>query len=269
MIPLPGIFLVTTTLIILCYHKFTKTLLKIPKIQIAALLSLIFLSALLKNLNFQNILVLLLALSSTLISDFIFTKIRHTPHFLLSAALVSGLIIALLTDPNLPVYIPIVAGILAMFSKNFLRFQGKHIFNPAGFGLLATAFIFQTEVSWWGATLAYFLILLLPGYVSIKRMRRYFTIFSFMATYGVISLLLKQDFSYQAIVNAFFDPTPLFFALVMLPEPITTPYIPKYQIMFGVFIAAIALLISTTAVPDPLIAALLLGNLLFFKTNSL
>lgn len=256
-----------------------SSFLKIPKIQMAVFLFLIFLSSLWNSPSLSNLLVLLVALSSTLFFDFIFTRIRHTPPFLLSAALVSGIIIALLTDPNLPIYIPIVAGALAMFSKNYLRLSKRHIFNPAGFGLLTAAFIFQTGVSWWAvsfqtfpqnfSSLIYFLILLSPAYVSIRRMRRHLTIFSFLITYGLIFLLFKQDFSYQSIVNSFFDPTLLFFALVMLPEPMTTPDIPRYQIIFGVFVAVVALLISNPAIPDPLIAALLLGNLLFFRTNSL
>ncbi len=233
---------------------------KIPKMQIAGFLLLIYLTALWHDFSLSKVSILFLALSSTLISDFIFTKLRHQPSFLLSAALVSGLIIALLTDPNLPLYIPILAGILAMFSKNFLRFSGRHIFNPAGFGLILTSFIFQTGVSWWAVSfqtfpqnLIFFLVLLTPAFVSIKKMRRHLTIFSFLLTYGII------------FKNSFFDPTILFFALVMLPEPMTTPYIKKYQIMFGGVVAIAAFLISSVSFADPLITALLLGNLIFLK----
>ena len=225
----------------------------------AGFLLLIYLSALWHDFSLSKVSILFLALSSTYASDFIFTKIRHQPSFLLSGAFVSGLIIALLTDPDLPVYIPILAGILAMFSKNFLRFSGRHIFNPAAFGLLTSALIFQTDISWWAVSfqafpqdLIFFLILLTPAFVSIKKMRRHLTIFSFLTTYGII------------FKNSFFDPTILFFALVMLPEPMTTPYIKKYQIMFGVLVALTSFLISNTHI-DPLITALLLGNLVFFK----
>lgn len=227
-------------------------LLKLPKIQMAFFLLFIYLSAFIYNPSPAKIWLLILALSSTLISDWIFTKLRHNPPFLLSAAFVSGLIIALLTAPNLPWYIPITAGMLAMFSKNFLKFQGKHIFNPAAFGLLASTLIFQTGVSWWGVSSQTFLLLLLPGYVSLIRMRRYFTVGSFLAIYGIIFSL-------------FFDPTVLFFALVMLPEPMTTPYVKKYQLTFGVFVAVAAFLLSSVSFVDPLITALLLGNLVFFK----
>lgn len=239
-----------------------SSLWKLPKIQMAFFLLLIYISAFSFNPSLAKIWLLILSLSSTLISDWIFTKLRHTPPFLLSAAIVSGLIIALLTDPNLPWYIPVLAGILAMFSKNFLKFQGKHIFNPAAFGLLASALIFQTEVSWWAVSFqtlrqnflsfAYFLILLSPAYVSLIRLRRYFTVGFFILSYGII-------------FSSFFDPTALFFALVMLPEPMTTPHNPKYQIVFGIFVAVAAFLISSITTLDPLIAALLLGNLIFFK----
>ncbi len=237
-----------------------KSLFKLPKIQMAGFLLLIFLSALWHDFSLSKISILFLALSSTLISDFIFINLRHQSPFLLSSALVSGLIIALLFDPSAVWYIPIAAGILAMFSKNFLKISGKHIFNPAGFGLLTSALIFQTDISWWAVSfqtfpqnLIFFLILLTPAFVSIKKMRRYLTIFSFLLAYGII------------FKNSFLDPTVLFFALVMLPEPMTTPHIKKYQVIFGVFVAVAAFLISSVSLVDPLIAALLLGNLLFFK----
>lgn len=235
-------------------------LLKLPKIQMAFFLLIIYLSAYFFSPSPAKIWLLILALSSTLISDWIFTRLRHSPPFLLSAAMVSGLIIALLTDPNLLWYIPVTTGALAMFSKNFLRFSGRHIFNPAAFGLFISALIFQTGVSWWAVSfqafpqnLIFFLVLLSPAYVSIKRIRKSFAIFSFLATYALIFLTLP------------FDPTVLFFALVMLPEPMTTPYVKKYQIIFGVFVAIAAFLLSSVSFADPLIAALLLGNLVFFK----
>lgn len=236
------------------------TLLKIPKIQMAIFLFLIFLSAFWYSPSLSKLLTLTLALSSTVISDFMFTKLRRIPPFLLSASLVSGLIIALLVDPNSAWFVPVAAGVLAMFSKNYLRFSGRHIFNPAGFGLLASALIFQTDISWWAVSfqtlpqnLVFFLILLTPAFVSIKKMRRHLTIFSFLIAYGII------------FKNSFLDPTVLFFALVMLPEPMTTPYIKKYQIIFGVFVSIISFLISSFFAGDPLIAALLLGNIIFFK----
>lgn len=226
----------------------------------AIFLFLIFLSAFWYSPSASKLLTLTLALSSTVISDFMFTKLRRIPPFLLSAGIVSGLIIALLTDPSLPWYIPVLAGVLAMFSKNFLRFSRRHIFNPAGFGLILTAFIFQTGVSWWAVSfqtfpqnLIFFLILLTPAFVSIKKMRRHLTIFSFLIAYGII------------FKNFFLDPTVLFFTLVMLPEPMTTPYIKKYQVIFGVFVSIISFLISSFFAGDPLITALLLGNIIFFK----
>lgn len=237
-----------------------SALLKIPKMQMAGFLFLIYLSAFWYNPSISKLLLLFLSLTSTVFSDWVFTRLRHIPSFLLSASIVSGLIITLLSDPNLAWYIPVLTGVLAMFSKNYLKFSQRHIFNPAGFGLLTVAFIFQTGVSWWAVSfqtfpqnLIFFLVLLTPAFVSIKKMRRHLTIFSFLFTYGII------------FRNSFFDPTVLFFALVMLPEPMTTPYIKKYQIMFGGVVAIAAFLISSVSFADPLIAALLLGNLIFFK----
>ncbi len=72
-----------------------------------------------------------------------------------------------------------------------------------------------------------------------------------------------------------FDPTVLFFAIVMLPEPMTSPIRPKLQIAFGITVAVLAILLShpwvtlhipiVASLPDPLIIALLISNATFFN----
>lgn len=250
-------------------------LLKTPKAQMAIALFLIFLSAYFEFRSVQSLISFVTIVFSTVISDFIFLRIRGIKLFFPSAAIVSGIIIALLTLPVLPFYIGISIGILAMFSKNFIRIENKHIFNPAGFGLLAGALIFSQTISWWavswqGKLLVTFGVLLLPGIISLIRLKR-FQIFSFLAFYALLNfLLLKQ----QPLTGTFIDATLIFFSLVMLPEPMTTPNNHFRQIIFGIFVAAAAFLISSPLVVtrvniaaffDPLIFSLLLGNLIFFK----
>lgn len=251
-----------------------KNLLKTPKVQMASALFLIFLSSLFEFKSFQAIVAFAVILLSTLISDFIFLKIRGIKLFFPSAAIVSGTIITLLSLPALPLYIPISIGILAMFSKNFIRIENRHIFNPAGFGLLSGSLIFSQTISWWavswqGKLLISFAILLLPGIISLIRLKR-FQIFSFLIFYAFLNFFLLR----QPLNGTFIDPMLIFYSLVMLPEPMTTPNNHFRQITFGIFVAVFAFLISSpfivaklhlVSVLDPLIFSLLLGNLIFFK----
>ena len=235
-------------------------------------LTLIFITAFLNNLSQKALLVFMLSLISTASADLLFLRVRGVKPFFPSGSLVTGSIIGLLTSPDLGWYVPIVIGIIAMFSKNFIRFSNRHIFNPAGFGLLVGAIIFHHNVSWWGVSWQQFfpqsgiplrgtipfLILLSPALISILRMKRYRITLSFLIAYALINIKL----------NSFLDPTVLFFSIVMLPEPMTSPNRHNRQILFGIFVAIISIIASfpiSNLSLDPLIFSLLLGNLAFFR----
>ena len=247
-------------------------LLNIPKVQLSILLFLIYLSALKVYPNITSIYLITVSLTFCILSDLLFTYIKKRKLFVPLSAIATGLIIALIVDLNAKWYELAVICALAMASKNFLRPSGGHIFNPAGFGLLFGGLIFVLPVSWWGVSFQnfsatggpafgwQFLILISPILVSAYRMRRFVSITAFLLTY----ILLSGSFI------SFLDPTVLFFSLVMLPEPMTSPVDYKRQAMYGVLVAVLSYLMSANSViagflPDVLIPALLLGNLVFFK----
>ena len=253
------------------------SLLNQSKVQLSLSLLLIYLLNLFTNFSTNALMSAFLAISAAILSDFIFLKLRKVKLFFPSAAITTGLIIGLLTDPNLPFYLPVLASVFAMFSKNFIR-MGRHIFNPASFGLLLTSVFLGASISWWGVawqildfskfqTLIPFLILLSPAFVSIFRMSRFRIILSFLFIY-----LLGQSIFFKSLnIQTILDPTLVFFSIVMLPEPMTTPNNHLRQILFGGAVGFLVVLLSIFLLPiinlsiDPLIISLLLGNLLFFK----
>lgn len=257
-----------------------KEFLRTPKIQLSICLLSIYAIALISNFSYQVLLLLAIVLASSIFSDFLFLKIRKKKLFFPSAAIVTSIIIVLLLDPALPIYIGSIAAVSAMFSKNFLRL-GRHIFNPAAFGLLFISIIFYKTISWWapGELFALsikfpflFLILLSPFLVSGLRMKKYFITLSFLIFYVLGSIVFFR--SANNILSLVFDPTIIFFSLVMITEPMTTPHSRKNQILFGLFIAFLAIFSSRIIyqIPmlktlDPLIFALILGNLIFFKNR--
>jgi len=229
------------------------TIFKTPKMQIVVALSAIWLTSWLHAGGIRLVFLLFLSLVVTIGSDFLFARLRGKPFFFPSAAIVSAIIIALLVSPWYQIFL---VGLLAMGSKNFLRVGDRHIFNPAAFGLWLGGIIFSQNTSWWGVSwqqlasqpLA-FVILLTPFLISALRMRRYFIQLVFL----LVLILFKASL---------LDPALLFFAAVMLPEPMTTPLKPTTQLAFGV---AVALLSLIPYFPDPLLLALLISNVLFFK----
>ena len=265
-------------------------LLKTPKTQLGIFLALIFITAFLNNPSLKVILVFVISILSVASSDLLFLKLRNIKPFFPSAALVTGSIVGLLTGPSLAWYAPIVIGVIAMFSKNFVRFSNRHVFNPAAFGLLVGYIIFNQNISWWAVSFQQFsifnpstssgqvfqfsipfLILLSPAFVSLIRMKRYRITLSFLAIYILLNQFLNPK---SSILNLITDPTILFFSIVMLVEPLTSPNNHIKQILFGVVVALLSIFVSSPIINsqlsilslvDPLIFSLLLGNLVFFK----
>ena len=238
-----------------------------PRTQLSWLLILIFLSASFFYKDFFLLKNLVIATSSAVIFDFLFLKLRKIELFPPAAAITTGVIISLLTSPNLPFYEIIIASFVAISFKNFARGINRHIFNPAGIGVLVSSFLFHHPVSWWAVsfqqTLPFYLILLSPALVSMVRMKRFAIAAPFLLTYSVFTQFAIHS---SSLLTQITDPTLLFFSLVMLPEPQTTPNKKTIQIGFGIFVALIAIISSKIfGTIDPLIFALLAGNLIFYR----
>lgn len=250
-----------------------KKFIAAPKTQLVLTLLLVLLSLIIFNNSLEPLYLLFFCILSTVGSDFIYAKIRKINFVFPTAAVVSALIITLLVNPNLYWYQIMVIGLIAMFFKNFVRVSNRHIFNPAGIGLIIASLVFNTNVSWWGVSfqqlstfsfqlLIPFFILLSPAFVSLIKLKRYRITFSFLITYVVINKFFNFQLSTFSLI---FDPTVLFFSTVMLPEPMTSPNNHKRQIIFGSLVALLCFLPLIFDFIDPLILALLIGNAVFFK----
>ncbi len=174
---------------------------------------------------------------------------------------------SILISPKLPFYELLLASLVAIFSKNFIKGANRHVFNPAGIGALTSSFIFGNPVSWWASSFQplislYFLLLLCPFLVSMVRLKRFPITIPFLLIYSLLIFLFNKVNPATGLT----DPTVVFFSLVMLPEPQTTPNRPVTQILFGSFVALASIGFSKFALNvDPLILSLLTGNLLFYR----
>ncbi len=196
----------------------------------------------------------ILFVSLTVIVDYLFVWSRKIKPFLLSGAVVTGSIISLLNSPENSILELFFIIVLAIGSKHFLKFNGRHIFNPAVFGLFFASLIFKTPVAWWGVTS---LIIFSTAYVSIFRSKKIFSILSFLIIYNI------GTFFFNGYVNPF-DPVIIFFSLVMLPEPMTSPNNQLRQIYFGTATAVLVVFLSSIKISrEVLLGSLLISNLLF------
>lgn len=152
---------------------------------------------------------------------------------------ITALIASLIIAPRISISSLVFMGwviILAMASKYMLTLRHKHIFNPIAFAVVLTAFTLNQSANWWVGTSPMLLFVVLGGVLVVRKLRRADMVATFLAVALVtivgFSALKGGDFIATA-QRAIFDTPLLFFAFVMLTEPLTTPPTKTLQIMYG------------------------------------
>ena len=190
--------------------------------------------------------------------DYVIVYIKSKKILFSTSAVISGLIIALILKPGVSWYIPIFAALIAIGSKHVIHIKGKHIFNPANFGLLLSMFVLRTYLVWWGSSIAW-LVLVLGGLIAY-RFKRFHLLISFLITQFVL-LGTYSALNGEPILNAIFMAN-LLFIFVMLVEPKTSPTTRNGRIIYGVLTGIFSsLFILVVPVHDPSVMGLALSNL--------
>ena len=206
----------------------------------------------------------LIAVGLVTFFDVLITWFRDKKIYWPFASLVTGLLIGLIIDPGQPIWIVALACLLASLSKQFIGVGiRQHIFNPAAFGIMTTSLVFGIPVAWWGVAWGKLpvLILVLLMIRILWGMKRIWLPAGFLVVYFTYLSVITKSFSW----GLFLDGTTLLFALVMLPEPITSPTSGKLKYLFGPLVAFLAIVLSQVRfLTDGLLPALLVGNLIGF-----
>ncbi|MEK7168559.1 MAG: oxidoreductase [Patescibacteria group bacterium] len=162
----------------------------------------------------------------------------------LESVYVTSLILILIITParTMQEYIFIIfASIFAMSSKYILNINKKHIFNPTAIAVLVAFLLSIGGASWWVGTTTMFMPVLL-GLLVIKKIQRFSLFFAFLTTsIFVIALFsfISGFNAFQVLTNTLLESPLLFFALIMLTEPLTTPPTRKLQIYYGIIIGVL------------------------------
>jgi enediyne biosynthesis protein E5 len=197
------------------------------------------------KLNFdQSLVAIPLIIGMALITQYAGGRIVGLPQFDPMSPLITGLSLSILLRANDPLWLAFAASI-AIASKFILRFDGKHVFNPANFGL--GVMLLVTDVAWispaqWGsATWSAFLFISLATLV-LSRARRGDIAIAFLAAYIAIifarafylgdplAIPLKQMQSGGVLLFAFF----------MISDPKTTPDRRSMRVLYAVLAASVA-----------------------------
>lgn len=208
----------------------------------------------------------IIAVLSSVVSELVLLDLFGRKLYPPYSALVTGLLVGLNLNPESGFLLFILLPSLAILGKNLMeKFFKIHLFNPAASALFLGSFLFIEKTAWWAASSNLFspiIIVLGAGWV-LHRMGRLSLPLSFLAVYYSFSLILNPSLLTHLDL-LILDPTVLLFALVMLPEPQTSPARGVWKWTWGLLVGLIFIIYSTITpfkIFDPLIVSLLLADL--------
>lgn len=191
------------------------------------------------------------------------------------SGLITALILALIITPSSPADHGVLlfwAAVLAMASKYILNWNGRHIFNPAALAVALTAFALNQSASWWaGGNIELLPFVLVGGFMVARKTHRTDLVASFILAAVASSLLntaANADALWNTVVRTLEHTSVLFFAFVMITEPLTTPPRRWLRVMYGAIVGALfAPWVHLGAIFSTPELALLVGNVFSFAVS--
>ena len=162
--------------------------------------------------------------------------------------LISALSLTLLLRTG-SVSLSIAAGILAVTSKYLIRWRGKHIFNPANFGLVVISLLFNS--AWispgqWGAAPIFAILLAGLGGIVTGKAKRWDVSLALLGSYAALvfgrALWLGDPLAIP--IHQMQSGALLIFAFFMISDPKTTPNARLARIIYAAVVAVIGFTIQ-------------------------
>jgi Na+-translocating ferredoxin:NAD+ oxidoreductase RnfD subunit len=228
------------------------------KFQLIFFLGLFAIYLAIKDKDLEFLLSTSIAVISTITIDSIYAYLKERKFRITDSSVISGLIIGYVISSDQPRWIFLSASLFAISSKHLIRFNKKHLFNPAAFGIFLTTILLKAQTQWKGTFDWYILIPF--GLYFIYKIKKMEILLSYgltaWALFGIQALMQKAP-----LVNIF-GYLSYFYIFIMLIEPKTTPIKPQGKILFGIGVAAlIFILIEVGAQFDTELFSLLILNL--------
>ncbi|WP_292431045.1 RnfABCDGE type electron transport complex subunit D [Mesorhizobium sp.] len=188
---------------------------------------------------------------------------------------ITALILALILDPVAATDLKgvgaiVFASVWAISSKFIFAVGRKHLFNPAALGVALSALLLDRPATWWiGGSLWLLPFVLVGGILVVRKLRRLDLVATFVIAALLTILATTERSLYGDTLRETVSSSPLlFFAFVMLTEPLTAPTTRWSRIAFaaivGVLFAPNVHIGSFYLTPE---LALLAGNLFAYAVG--
>jgi len=165
------------------------------------------------------------------IANFIFSKVFEAQSNV-ESWIISALILGLIIAPPKNLHDVIFVGwaaVLMVTSKFVLAIGKKHIFNPVAISVAVTAIAIGGTANWWVGNVAFLPIVAIGGFLIIRKIKRWDLVLGFL----VVALIMIGPARWIRSVN---DTPLIFFAVIMLTEPLTTPSTRSLRIIYGALV---------------------------------
>ncbi len=165
------------------------------------------------------------------VANFIFAKTFEAP-INAESWIISALILGLIITPPTSLQGAFFLGwaaVLMVSTKFILAIAKKHIFNPVAASVVLTSIFIGQSASWWVGTVSMLPIITIGGFLVVRKIRRWDLVLSFL----IAALITVKLGDWGRSITE----TPLiFFSVIMITEPLTTPPTRILRILYGVLI---------------------------------
>lgn len=142
-----------------------------------------------------------------------------------------------------------LAAVLAISSKFIFKVKGKHLFNPANFGIVLT--ILLTGEAWispgqWGSSVVLLYFIGAAALMMLFKVGRIDTSLVFLLTFFGLEALYSQFYlgwGWSVFADKAMNGTILLYAFFMITDPVTTPNHQKGRVIWSVLLGLLSFLI--------------------------
>lgn len=181
-------------------------------------------------------------------TDVVILRLRQGVWRYPSGAVLTALIVTMVVRAQEPWYVPAATSVVAVLSKYVLRTRTANVLNPAALALTAMYYVLPMGQSWWGALPEVFPVwlraaLLAGGIYITDRVNKMPLVLSFLGAYFCLFTATAYLGEARRVAEIFRSPdleAVLFFALVILTDPPTSPARYRDQWLCGVLVAAVS-----------------------------
>jgi Na+-translocating ferredoxin:NAD+ oxidoreductase RnfD subunit len=180
-------------------------------------------------------------IATALLTQYACTKLWKLPRFDPKSALISALSLCLLMRTNIAA-LAVAAAVITVASKFVFRWNGKHLFNPTNFGIVAMLIVsdrvWVSPGQWGTATFFAFLLICIGGLV-VNRAARSDVTFAFLLFW--IAVLFGRSWWLGEPMTIPFhrlqSGSLLIFSFFMISDPKTTPDSRLGRVIFAFLVA--------------------------------